>query len=81
MLRYKLYKEFNKADLVEATNYDLHTGQLFGWFGKIIACIASLISASLPVTGFIIWWKKRKKKKKPAPVKVRYDLSTTNLTV
>lgn len=81
MLRYKLYKEFNKADLVEATNYDLHTGQLFGWFGKIIACIASLISASLPVTGFIIWWKKRKKKKKPAPVPVLYDLSTTNVTV
>ena len=81
LLRSKLYKDFNKADFYEATNYDLHTGQLFGWFGKVVACIASLISASLPVTGFIIWWKKRKKKKKPAVVKVRYDLSTTNLSV
>jgi uncharacterized iron-regulated membrane protein len=81
LLRSKLYKDFNKADFYEATNYNLHTGQLFGWFGKIIACIASLISASLPVTGFIIWWKKRKKKKKPVVAKVRYDLSTTNLSV
>ncbi|SHG38855.1 PepSY-associated TM helix domain-containing protein [Pedobacter caeni] len=81
LLRSKLYKDFNKADLYEATNYDLHTGQLFGWFGKIIACFASLISASLPVTGAVIWWKKRKKKKKPAGTRFRYDLSTTNLPV
>ncbi|SMD15478.1 PepSY-associated TM helix domain-containing protein [Pedobacter nyackensis] len=63
LLRAKFYKAYNKADLVEATNYDLHTGRLFGLFGKIIACIASLIAASLPVTGFIIWLKKKKKKK------------------
>jgi len=63
LLRAKLYKTFNKADLVEATNYDLHTGQLFGLFGKIIAFIASLIAASLPITGFVIWLKKKKKKK------------------
>ncbi|NQX41131.1 Uncharacterized iron-regulated membrane protein [Pedobacter steynii] len=81
LLRSKLYKDFNNADFYEATNYNLHTGQLFGWFGKIIACIASLISASLPVTGFVIWWKKRKKKKKPVVAKVRYDLSTTNISV
>lgn len=63
-LRAKLYKEFNGADLIEATNYDLHTGQLFGLFSKIIACIVSLISASLPVTGFIIWLKKKKRRGK-----------------
>ncbi|MOA37794.1 hypothetical protein D3C78_1594190 [compost metagenome] len=63
LLRVKLYKTFNKADLVEATNYDLHTGQLFGLFGKIIAFIASLIAASLPITGFVIWLKKKKKGK------------------
>ena len=63
LLRAKLYKEFNGADLIEATNYDLHTGRLFGLFGKIVACMVSLISASLPVTGFIIWLKKKKKEK------------------
>ncbi|MGY0035627.1 PepSY-associated TM helix domain-containing protein [Pedobacter sp. NJ-S-72] len=62
LIRSKLYKDFNRADIIEATNYDLHTGQLFGLFGKIIATIVSFIAASLPITGFIIWLKKRKKR-------------------
>lgn len=61
LLRAKFYKEFNRADFIEATNYDLHTGRLFGFFGKVIACLASLIAASLPLTGLIIWLKKNKK--------------------
>lgn len=73
MTRYKLYKDFNRADLIEATNYDLHTGQLFGLFGKIVACIVSLIAASLPVTGFIIWLKKKKKKHKKKGQKIRQN--------
>lgn len=60
LLRAKLYKDYNGADLIEATNYDLHTGQLFGLFGKIVACFVSLISASLPITGVIIWLKRKK---------------------
>ena len=47
-------------------NYDIHVGQALGLFGKIIAFLASLICASLPVTGFIIWLGKRKK---PKPAK------------
>jgi uncharacterized iron-regulated membrane protein len=46
-------------------NYDLHTGQILGLGGKIIAFLASLISASLPVTGFLVWWGRRNKAKKP----------------
>lgn len=42
-------------------NYDIHVGQIGGITTKIIAFFASLICASLPVTGFIIWWGKRKK--------------------
>lgn len=61
LLRAKLYKEFNQSDFIEATNYDLHTGKLFGLFGKIIAFLASFIAATLPVTGLIIWLKKKKK--------------------
>lgn len=44
-------------------NYDLHVGQVLGLPGKITAFLASLICASLPVTGFIIWLGKRKKGK------------------
>lgn len=61
IVRAKLYKDFNGADLIEATNYDLHTGRLLGMPNKIVSFLAALIAASLPVTGFIIWWKKRKK--------------------
>jgi uncharacterized iron-regulated membrane protein len=44
-------------------NYDIHVGQIGGLTTKIIAFLASLICASLPVTGFIIWLGKRKKSK------------------
>jgi uncharacterized iron-regulated membrane protein len=64
MSRFKLYQNFKLADKLESSNYDLHTGQMFGLFGKIVAFIASLISASLPVTGLIIWLKKKKKTRK-----------------
>jgi len=49
-------------------NYDIHVGQALGLFGKVIAFLASLICASLPVTGFIIWLGKRKKPKKAKAV-------------
>jgi uncharacterized iron-regulated membrane protein len=45
-------------------NYDIHVGQLLGFPGKVIAFLTSLICASLPVTGFIVWLGKRKKKKR-----------------
>jgi uncharacterized iron-regulated membrane protein len=45
-------------------NYDIHVGQVLGLPGKIIAFLASLICATLPVTGFIVWLGKRKKTKK-----------------
>jgi len=45
-------------------SYDLHTGQILGFAGKIIAFLASLVAASLPVTGFLVWWGKRRSTKK-----------------
>ena len=41
-------------------NYDIHVGAIGGLTGKIIAFIVSLICASLPVTGFLVWWMKRR---------------------
>jgi uncharacterized iron-regulated membrane protein len=46
------------------TNYDIHTGAVYGWFTKILAFLTSLFCASLPVTGFYIWWGKRNKSRK-----------------
>lgn len=68
MTRAKLYKDYNGADLIEATNYDLHTGRLLGLPNKILSFLAALVAASLPITGFIIWWKKRKKPRKVKPI-------------
>lgn len=50
------------ADKLMRMNYDIHTGAILGLPGKILAFLMSLVIASLPVTGFIIWLKKRKKK-------------------
>lgn len=44
-------------------NYDIHVGSIFGLPTKIIAFIVSLLCASLPVTGFMIWYGRNKKKK------------------
>jgi uncharacterized iron-regulated membrane protein len=42
-------------------NYDIHVGQVLGLPGKILAFLVSLICASLPITGFVVWLSKRKK--------------------
>jgi uncharacterized iron-regulated membrane protein len=55
-------KEKKAVQRLFEKNYDIHVGAIGGLTGKIIAFIASLICASLPVTGFLIWWGKRKKK-------------------
>ena len=49
---------------VTSLNYDLHVGSVGGIYTKILAFLASLVCASLPVTGFIIWLNKYKKSKK-----------------
>jgi len=58
--------EKNGGETVIGMNYDIHVGAILGLTGKIIAFFASLIAASLPITGFIIWWGKGKKKKNTA---------------
>ncbi|MBB5638558.1 putative iron-regulated membrane protein [Pedobacter cryoconitis] len=58
------YKDASVADKIRRMNYDLHVGAVMGLPTKIIAFLASLISASLPITGFIVWYGKKFKKKK-----------------
>ncbi|WP_167353181.1 PepSY-associated TM helix domain-containing protein [Pedobacter steynii] len=56
--------EFNKQALgsrLISMNYDLHTGSVLGLTGKVLAFFAGLVAAALPLTGFLIWWKKGKK--------------------
>lgn len=59
---YGRLKEAAAADKLIRMNYDIHTGGILGLPGKILMFLASLIAASLPVTGFYIWWGRRRKK-------------------
>lgn len=62
---YGQFKDAKAADKLLRMNYDIHVGAILGLPGKILAFFASLIAASLPVTGFMIWWGRRKKKPLP----------------
>ncbi len=55
--------EATAADKLLRMNYDIHTGAIIGLPGKILAFCASLIVASLPITGFYIWWGRKQKQK------------------
>jgi uncharacterized iron-regulated membrane protein len=61
---YGRFKDAKGADKLLRMNYDIHVGAIWGLPGKILAFFASLIAASLPITGFMIW--RGRKKKKPS---------------
>ncbi|OJV17659.1 MAG: hypothetical protein BGO21_01220 [Dyadobacter sp. 50-39] len=57
------FEEMTAGEKLYAMNFDIHVGQIYGLPTRILAFFASLIGASLPVTGFIIWWFRGKKSK------------------
>jgi len=68
---YGRYKNASVADKMARMNYDVHVGAVLGLTGKIFAFFASLIAASLPITGFYIWWGKKHKKKRTTNYKIK----------
>lgn len=61
LLNIRKHEGKNRGEKFLEMNYDIHVGSIGGITGKIVAFIASLIAASLPITGFIVWIGKRKK--------------------
>jgi uncharacterized iron-regulated membrane protein len=61
---YGRLKDNTVADKISRMNYDLHVGAILGLPGKILAFCASLLAASLPVTGVYVWWGRKNKKAK-----------------
>lgn len=55
------YSGKNRGEVLTGMNYDIHVGAIAGLPGKILAFLASLVAASLPVTGVLLWWGKRHK--------------------
>jgi uncharacterized iron-regulated membrane protein len=56
-------KSFDSNSLgmkMRISNERIHTGSSFGLIGRFLVLFASLICASLPITGFLIWRNKRK---------------------
>jgi len=59
-----LYADANGGERANRMTYDIHTGGIGGLATRVLVFFTALIAASLPVTGFCIWWGKRKKPKK-----------------
>ncbi len=55
-------KDEQLANWLRRNNFSLHVGAIGGITTKIIFFLVSLVCASLPITGFYIWWGRRKKK-------------------
>lgn len=58
---YGKYAAAKAAEKAIRMNYDIHVGAIAGLPGRILMFFVALIAASLPVTGFCIWWGKKKK--------------------
>ncbi|WP_419211570.1 PepSY-associated TM helix domain-containing protein [Maribacter sp. X9] len=61
---YGKYADASVADKILRMNYDIHIGAIGGLLGKILAFTVSLLVASLPVTGTLLWYGRTYKKGK-----------------
>lgn len=71
----------NAADKLIRMNYDIHTGAVIGLPGKVLAFCASLLVASLPITGFYIWYGRRKKAKSAGLAKAEKKASKIHVPI
>lgn len=60
----ELYKDSAKASRIFGWSYSLHVGDVWGIWSKILVFLASLIGASLPITGYWMYVKSLLKKRK-----------------
>lgn len=67
------FPEAGFGEKLNRMNYDIHVGAIAGLPGKFLAFCLSALIASLPVTGFMIWWGRRKK-----PVKAGKETKVLN---
>lgn len=62
LIKKRLYDGETRGFKARRIIFPIHTGSMLGWPTKIIALIVALITASLPITGFLIWWGRGRKK-------------------
>lgn len=66
LIKSSTYNDRDAGQKFRSLNYGIHVGSILGFPGKILAFIVSLVSASLPITGFYIWWGRNRKQKNKA---------------
>jgi len=64
--------ELEIADWLRRTNYAIHVGAIGNIPTKILYFLASLICATLPITGFYVWWHRGYGKSKKSDKKTRF---------
>lgn len=58
------YKEASFGDKLRRMNYEIHIGSILGTPGRLLVFFGALFGASLPLTGFYLYFKKHWRKKK-----------------
>ncbi len=58
-----LYKDLENSGKIRGWIYSVHVGSWGGMLTRILAFIAALIGASLPLTGYYLWVRKKMKRK------------------
>lgn len=61
------YSDAAFGDKLRRINYDIHIGSVWRTPGRLLMFFAALFGASLPLTGFYLFFKKRQKRKKKIP--------------
>ena len=59
----RLYDDETTGMKVRRLVFPIHTGSIWGWPTKVLALLVALITATLPVTGVVIWVGRKFKKK------------------
>jgi uncharacterized iron-regulated membrane protein len=55
------YSHQPRTSKIRGWIYSIHTGSWGGLFSKVITCLSALTGASLPLTGYYIFYKKRRR--------------------
>ncbi|AGA80519.1 PepSY-associated TM helix domain-containing protein [Echinicola vietnamensis] len=58
------FENLTNGEKAAELNYPIHVGSILGIPGKVLAFLTSLVAASLPVSGCLIWLGKRRKGKR-----------------
>lgn len=59
------YEDTPRQQRLRGWFYSVHTGSWGGILTKILYFIAALIGATLPLTGYYLWWKRIRQRQKP----------------